>query len=98
MQQQVSRAFEDTPLAGRVSLSIGIALCPEHGDRFETLFQAAFIHSSFLIPHSSLFRFIELCSINRNSSPLPKTPNLKKTHKIAQNRLFFLDNLSNISI
>ncbi len=55
-------------------------------------------HSSFLIPHSSLFRFIELCSINRNSSPLPKTPNLKKTHKIAQNRLFFLDNLSNISI
>lgn len=41
LQQQVSRAFEDTPLAGRVSLSIGIALCPEHGDRFETLFQAA---------------------------------------------------------
>ena len=41
LQRQVSRAFQDTPLAGRVSLSIGIALCPEHGERFDALFQAA---------------------------------------------------------
>lgn len=41
LQQEVSRAFEDTPLAGRVSLSIGIALCPEHGERFDALFQSA---------------------------------------------------------
>jgi len=41
LQQQVSRAFENTPLAGRVSLSIGIALCPEHGERFDELFQSA---------------------------------------------------------
>jgi diguanylate cyclase (GGDEF)-like protein len=41
LQSQVSRAFEGTALAGRVSLSIGIALCPEHGERFEALFKAA---------------------------------------------------------
>jgi len=41
LQQQVSRAFENTPLAGRVSLSIGIALCPEHGEHFDELFQSA---------------------------------------------------------
>ena len=41
LQQQVFRAFENTPLAGRVSLSIGIALCPEHGAQFDELFKAA---------------------------------------------------------
>lgn len=41
LQQQVCRAFENSALAGRVSLSIGIALCPEHGVRFDTLFKAA---------------------------------------------------------
>ena len=41
LQRQVCLAFENTPLAGRVSLSIGIALCPEHGDRFDALFQSA---------------------------------------------------------
>ena len=41
LQQQVFRAFENTPLAGRVSLSIGIALCPEHGVQFDELFKAA---------------------------------------------------------
>ena len=41
LQRQVYLAFENTPLSGKVSLSIGIALCPEHGDRFDTLFQSA---------------------------------------------------------
>jgi len=41
LQLQVGHAFEGTALAGRVSLSIGIALCPEHGERFEALFKAA---------------------------------------------------------
>jgi len=41
LQRQVCLAFENTPLSGKVSLSIGIALCPEHGDRFDTLFQSA---------------------------------------------------------
>jgi len=41
LQEQVCRAFEDSTLAGRVSLSIGIALCPEHGERFDDLFKAA---------------------------------------------------------
>ena len=41
LQQQVFRAFEGSALAGKVSLSIGIALCPEHGVRFDTLFKAA---------------------------------------------------------
>ena len=41
LQQQVCHAFESTALAGRVSLSIGIALCPEHGARFDELFKAA---------------------------------------------------------
>ena len=38
---QVCRAFEGGALAGRVSLSIGIALCPEHGARYDELFKAA---------------------------------------------------------
>ena len=41
LQEQVCRAFEGSMLAGRVSLSIGIALCPEHGERFDDLFKAA---------------------------------------------------------
>lgn len=41
LQQQVFRAFENTPLAGRISLSVGIALCPEHGAQFDELFKAA---------------------------------------------------------
>ncbi len=41
LQKQVCDAFRDTALEGRVSLSIGIALCPEHGARFDELFQAA---------------------------------------------------------
>lgn len=41
LQEQVCRAFDGSALAGRVSLSIGIALCPEHGERFDDLFKAA---------------------------------------------------------
>ena len=41
LQAQVQHAFADDPLAGHVSLSIGIALCPEHGQTFEALFKAA---------------------------------------------------------
>jgi diguanylate cyclase (GGDEF)-like protein len=39
--QEVRTAFEEDPLKGRISLSIGIALCPEHGSRFEDLYKAA---------------------------------------------------------
>jgi len=41
LQQQVCQAFEGGALAGQVSLSIGIAMCPEHGARFDELFRAA---------------------------------------------------------
>lgn len=41
LQEQVRHAFEGSLLEGRVSLSIGIALCPEHGARFDELFRAA---------------------------------------------------------
>ena len=41
LQAQVRQTFAGTPLEGSVSLSIGIALRPEHGARFEALFQAA---------------------------------------------------------
>lgn len=41
LQAQVDHAFATGPLAGRVSLSIGIALCPEHGLTYEALFRAA---------------------------------------------------------
>lgn len=41
LQAQVLDAFAGSPLEGRVSLSIGIAYCPEHGARFDDLFKAA---------------------------------------------------------
>ncbi len=41
LQDEVSAAFAGDHLAGRISLSIGIALCPEHGNHFEDLFRAA---------------------------------------------------------
>ena len=41
LQAQVKSAFEGTVLDGQVSLSIGIALSPEHGLRFIDLFSAA---------------------------------------------------------
>ena len=41
LQAQVLHAFDRDVLAGQVSLSIGIALCPEHGQRYEALFRAA---------------------------------------------------------
>ena len=41
LQAQVKSAFEGTVLDGQVSLSIGIALSPEHGLRFVDLFSAA---------------------------------------------------------
>jgi diguanylate cyclase (GGDEF)-like protein len=41
LQEQVYHAFGESALAGKVSLSIGIALCPEHGTRFDDLFKAA---------------------------------------------------------
>ena len=41
LQEQVRHAFETSALAGKVSLSVGIALCPEHGARFDDLFKAA---------------------------------------------------------
>ena len=41
LQDQVSTAFAGTVLDGKVSLSIGIALSPEHGLRFVDLFNAA---------------------------------------------------------
>ena len=41
LQDQTARAFADSALEGRVSLSIGIALYPEHGHRFDDLFKAA---------------------------------------------------------
>lgn len=41
LQAQSARAFEGGPLEGRVSLSIGISLYPEHGKRFDDLFKSA---------------------------------------------------------
>ena len=41
LQEQVATAFEGTVLDHKVSLSIGIALSPEHGLRFVDLFNAA---------------------------------------------------------
>ena len=41
LQEQASTAFAGTVLDGHVSLSIGVALSPEHGLRFVDLFNAA---------------------------------------------------------
>lgn len=41
LQEQVYHAFVGSALDGMVSLSIGIALCPEHGERFDELFKSA---------------------------------------------------------
>lgn len=41
LQRQVMTHFEGSALEGHVSLSIGIALFPEHGTRYESLFKAA---------------------------------------------------------
>lgn len=41
LQEQVSEAFASDELAGKITLSIGIALCPEHGKRFDDLYNAA---------------------------------------------------------
>jgi GGDEF domain-containing protein len=37
----VIHAFDDSELEGRVSLSIGIAVCPRDGKDFETLYKHA---------------------------------------------------------
>ena len=39
--EQAKRRFDESELAGQVSISIGIALCPDHGADFETLYHAA---------------------------------------------------------
>jgi diguanylate cyclase (GGDEF)-like protein len=39
--EQAKRRFDKSELAGQVSISIGIALCPDHGADFETLYHAA---------------------------------------------------------
>lgn len=41
LQNQVQKAFSGDLLHGQVSLSIGIALCPEHGSTFDELYKAA---------------------------------------------------------
>ena len=41
LQNQVQRAFRDDPLAGYVSLSIGIAMSSDHATRLEELFKDA---------------------------------------------------------
>jgi len=39
--EQAAHAFDGQNLEGRVSLSIGIALCPKHGSSFQELYKAA---------------------------------------------------------
>ena len=39
--EQVAEAFRGDRLEGCVSLSIGVAICPEHGSRYDELFRAA---------------------------------------------------------
>ena len=41
LSNQVKRAFKGEKLEGRVTLSIGVAVFPDHGRRFEELFKAA---------------------------------------------------------
>ncbi|MBR3524579.1 MAG: diguanylate cyclase [Lachnospiraceae bacterium] len=41
VEAQVIHAFDDSELEGRVSLSIGIAVCPRDGKDFETLYKHA---------------------------------------------------------
>ena len=41
MLEQAKRRFDESELAGQVTVSIGIALCPDHGGDFETLYHAA---------------------------------------------------------
>ena len=41
LRAQVRAAFENTPLAGQVTLSIGIALFPDHGRPFDDLYRSA---------------------------------------------------------
>ncbi len=41
LSSQVQRAFRGEKLEGRVTLSIGVAVYPDHGRRFDDLFQAA---------------------------------------------------------
>ena len=41
IQKEVADAFGNDPLAGHISFSIGIALCPEHGKIFDDLFKSA---------------------------------------------------------
>ena len=41
LQQNVARAFADDQLKRHVSLSIGIAICPENGKDYDTLFRSA---------------------------------------------------------
>ena len=41
VEAQVMHAFDASELAGRISMSIGIAACPQHGKDFETLYKHA---------------------------------------------------------
>ena len=41
LQEQVRDAFASDELTGKITLSIGIALCPAHGKRFDDLYNAA---------------------------------------------------------
>ncbi len=41
VEAQVMHAFDGSELEGRVSMSIGIAICPQHGKDFESLYKCA---------------------------------------------------------